>query len=124
MATRRTKSLSTKVTDVEYELARNAAAPVTISEWARKVLLQAAQPDPLATALLAEFLALRVILLNLHYALASGKAVTEESMSALIERADRDKWSKVDTRLAAMRARTDAKPKKEADDLTLWLPYL
>jgi hypothetical protein len=57
MATRRTKSISTKVTDAEYEQAASAAAPLTISEWARNVLLHATQPDPIVTALLAEVLA-------------------------------------------------------------------
>jgi anti-sigma regulatory factor (Ser/Thr protein kinase) len=56
MATRRTKSISTKVTDAEYEQAASAAAPLTISEWARNVLLHATQPDPIVTALLAEVL--------------------------------------------------------------------
>jgi hypothetical protein len=107
MATRRTRSLSTKVTDVEYELAANAAAPLTISEWARKMLLQAVRPDPMVTALLAELLALRTILLNLHFALAEGKTVTADFMNALIERADHDKWKKVDDRLAAIRTRTE-----------------
>ena len=108
MATRRTKSLSTKVTDVEYELAASAAAPLTISEWARKTLFQAGQPDPMVTACLAELLALRIILLNLHFALAEGKTVTGDFMLALIEQADHDKWKKADDRLAALRARTDS----------------
>jgi hypothetical protein len=108
MATRRTKSLSTKVTDAECDLAASAAAPLTISEWARKVLLQAMQFDPMVTALLAEILALRVILLNLHFALAEGKTVSDEFLRALIERADNDKWSKLDDRLAAIRARNES----------------
>jgi len=108
MATRRTKSLSTKVTDAEYELVASLAAPLTISEWARKTLLHAVQPDPMVTALLAEFLALRVILLNLHFALVDGTAVTADSMRALIDRADHDKWRKVDERLSAIQARTES----------------
>ena len=108
MATRRTKSLSTKVTDAEYELVASLAVPLTVSEWARKTLLHAAQPDPMVTALLAEVLALRVILLNLHFALVDGTAVTADSMRALIDRADRDKWKKVDERLSAIRARTES----------------
>jgi hypothetical protein len=108
MAARRTKSLSTKVTDAEYQLAASAADPMTISEWVRKLVLQAAQPDPVVTALLAELLALRVILLNLHFALAEGNTVTVDSMRALIDRADHNKWNKVDERLAAIRARTES----------------
>src|SRR5687768_3312719 len=108
MATRRTRSLSTKVTAAEYELAANAAAPLTISAWARKLLLQDVQPDPMVTALLAEFIALRVIVLNLHFALAEGKTVTADLMNTLIERADHDKWKKLDDRLAAIRVRTES----------------
>jgi hypothetical protein len=107
MPTPRTKSISTKVTEAEYERAVNMAAPVTVSEWARKTLLQAAQPDPLVTTLLAELLALRTILLNLHFALLAGTTVTAETMQALINRADHNKWNKVDERLAAIRARTE-----------------
>ena len=108
MATRRTKSLSTKVTDAEYELIPGLAGPITISEWARKILLDAAQPDPMMTALLAEVLALRVILLNLHFALVVGTAVTADSMRSLIDRADCDKWKKADERLTAIRAGTES----------------
>jgi len=108
MATRRTKSLSTKITDAEYELVASLAPPLTVSEWARKTLLHGLRPDPMTTALLAELLALRVILLNLHFALIEGTPVTADSMRALIDRADHDKWNKVDDRLAAIRARTES----------------
>ena len=41
--------------------------------------------------LLAEVLAPRTILLNLHFHLCSGTTVTAETMQRLIERADQDK---------------------------------
>ena len=41
--------------------------------------------------MLAELLALRAILLNLHFHLCSGTPVTAETMQRLIERADQDK---------------------------------
>jgi hypothetical protein len=108
MPTPRTKSISTKVTEAEYERAASMAHSLTISEWARKTLLQVAEPDPIVTALLAELLALRTILLNLHFALLEGTTLTAETMQALINRADHDKWNKVDERLAVVRTRTES----------------
>ena len=54
MATRRTKSVSTKVTEAEYDVIARRAEPLTVSEWARGILLGATQPDPLHFLLLAE----------------------------------------------------------------------
>jgi hypothetical protein len=48
---------------------------------------------------LAEVLALRTILLNLHFHLCSGAAVTAETMQRLIERADEDKHQQAEARL-------------------------
>ena len=54
MATRRTKSISTKVTEAEYDAIVRRAEPQTVSAWARGILVGAAQPDPLHFLLLAE----------------------------------------------------------------------
>ena len=59
MATPRTKSLSTKVTEAEYALVQALAGTQTVSEWARAVLLKAAQPDPIPLVVLAEMIAVR-----------------------------------------------------------------
>jgi hypothetical protein len=104
MAARRTKSVSTKVTEAEYEAIARRAEPLTVSEWARGILLGAAQPDPLHFLLLAEFLALRTIVLNLSFALAATGPPTTEAMQALINRADADKVSKAEDRIARLRA--------------------
>ena len=61
------------------------AGEQTISEWVRAVLLRAATPSA-EPVLLAELLALRAILLNLHFALCSGEPVTAETMRRLIDR--------------------------------------
>jgi hypothetical protein len=106
MATRRTKSISTKVTDAEYELVARLAAPLTISEWARAVLLKTSQPDPTALVVVAEMLAVRTILLNLHAAAVSGETPTAETVQRLIDRADRDKWSKAHARLDVAKSTT------------------
>ena len=57
----------------------------------RDVLLSTATPRPPDQVLLAEILALRTIVLNLHFALAAGETATADAMRRLIERADEDK---------------------------------
>jgi hypothetical protein len=101
MASRRTKSISTKVTPEEYARLAALAGEETISEWARRVLLRAATPAPGETAVLAELIALRTILLNLHFAVQNGEPLTREEMHELIERADHDKMRLAEKRLAS-----------------------
>jgi len=99
MATQRTKSISTKVTEVEYDAIVRRADPQTVSAWARGILVSAAQPDPLQFLLLAELLALRTIMLNLNFALASSGPPSVEAMHSLIDRADHDKLNKAAERI-------------------------
>ena len=102
MASRRTKSIGTKVTAEEYDRIRELAGEQPVSEWVRVALLKAAADMPAVDSIvLAELLALRAILLNLHFHLCSGMPVTAETMQRLIERADQDKRQKVQARLAA-----------------------
>ena len=100
MPSLRTKSISTKVTDEEYALFEALAGGQTISEWTRDVLLKATKPDSAEQTLLAEVLALRTILLNLHFAVSQGQTLTGEDMRQLIDRADQNKLSKARERLA------------------------
>ena len=100
MPSLRTKSISTKVTDDEYAQFEVLAGEQTISEWARDVLLKATKPDSAEQTVLAEVLALRTILLNLHFAVSQGQTLTEEDMRQLIDRADQNKFSKARQRLA------------------------
>ena len=100
MPSLRTKSISTKVTDEEYALFEALAGGQTISEWAREVLLKATKPDSAEQTVLAEVLALRTILLNLHFAVSQGQTLTGEDMRQLIDRADQNKLSKAQERLA------------------------
>jgi len=100
MPSLRTKSISTKVTDEEYAQFEALAGGLTISEWAREVLLKATKPNAGEQTLLAEVLALRTILLNVHFAVSQGQTLTTEDMQRLIERADQDKLSKARQRLA------------------------
>jgi len=98
MASRRTKSIGTKVTPEEYDRIHALAGEQPISEWVRAALLKAAADAPAADSMvLAELLALRTILLNLHFHLCSGTPVNAESM----QRADREKRQQAEARLAA-----------------------
>ena len=102
MASRRTKSIGTKVTPEEYDRIHALAGEQPISEWVRAALLKAAADPPAADSIvLAEVLALRTILLNLHFHLSSGRPVTPDTMQRLIERADQDKRQQAEARLAA-----------------------
>lgn len=100
MPTLRTKSISTKVTDEEYAQFETLAGEQTISEWARDVLLKATEPNAGEQTVLAEVLALRTILLNMHFVMSQGQTLTAEEMKQLIERADQNKLSKARERLA------------------------
>ena len=101
MASRRTKSIGTKVTPEEYARLQTLAGGQPISEWVRAAIVKAADPPPADSIVLAELLALRTILLNLHFHLASGTPVAAETMQRLIERADQDKYQQAEARLTA-----------------------
>ena len=100
MPSLRTKSVSTKVTDEEYAQFEALASGQTISEWARDVLLKATKPNAREQTVLAEVLALRTILLNIHFAISQGQTLTVEEMQQLIKRADQNKLSNARQRLA------------------------
>lgn len=97
----RTKCISTKVTDAEYATLEYKATGETLSAWARGVLLSAARSHPPELVLVAEFLALRTIVLNLLFAVAAGEPPTAEAMHRLIDRADQEKLRKAQERLSA-----------------------
>jgi hypothetical protein len=101
MASRRTKSIGSKVTPQKYDRIHALAGDQPISEWVRAALLNAADASPVDSVVLAELLALRTILLNLHFYLCSGSPVTADTMQRLIERADQDKQQQAEARLTA-----------------------
>ena len=105
MASRRTKSIGTKVTPDEYARIQALAGEQPVSEWVRATLLKATNASPTDSIVLAELLALRTILLNLHFHLGSGTPVAAETMQRLIERADQDKYQQVEARLTAANRR-------------------
>jgi hypothetical protein len=76
---------------------------MSLSEWVRKELLKRAEdqrPSMAEQTLLAEMLALRTILLNLHFTVAKGEPLTAEYMQTIINRADATKVQKAIDRLA------------------------
>jgi len=102
MASRRTKSIGTKVTPEEYARIQTRAGEQPVSEWVRAALLRASEDTPATNSIvLAELLALRAILLNVHFHLCNGTPLTAETMQRLIERADQDKRQKAQARFAA-----------------------
>ena len=99
MAAPRNKSISTKVTDEEYARFEALAGEQTISEWARDALLKTAEPSTADQTIVAELLALRMILLNVLFSVANHEPVTEEEMQNIIRRADARKLAKALERL-------------------------
>jgi hypothetical protein len=87
---RRTKSVTTKVTEAEYvRLEEKAAAGgLNLSEWVRGLLL-ASQTKTGTGVVLAEMLALRSILLNLFFRVSQGEPVPAEEMKSIILKAGR-----------------------------------
>jgi hypothetical protein len=100
MKTLRTRCVSTKVTDAEYATFQRLAQPRSVSEWMRGVLHDRVVQREIEDLLLAEFLALRTILLNLHFAVATGHAPTADEMRQWIERGDKDRFRKAQERRA------------------------
>jgi hypothetical protein len=75
----RNRTVGCKMTDDEYERlsAVVESEGMTLGEWCREVLLERAEgrkPSVIEETLLAEVLALRTILLNLHFTVAKGEA--------------------------------------------------
>ncbi len=104
MSELRTKTVSTKVTAQEYDMFVALAASRPLGEWVREVVLRAAMTDPSAAAqcaLLEEVLALRRVVLNLGFALATGERITTEHMRRLIAEADTEKAEQARARLSA-----------------------
>ena len=87
-----------------------------LGEWVREALLSApaeSGPDSGEVAL-GEILALRSLLLNLHFRAAKGEPLAESEMRVLIERADGSKIERARERMKVVRA-TVAEPEPEAE---------
>ena len=124
----RTKSVGTKVSEAEFALLEERArgAGMRLAEWVREALLSApveSGPDSGEVAL-GEILALRSLLLNLHFRAAKGEAIPEPEMRGLIERADETKMQRARERIEAVRAASkpaatepEAEPETEPEEV-------
>jgi hypothetical protein len=124
----RTKSVGTKVSEAEFALLEERArgAGMRLAEWVREALL-AAPVEPVASSgvdsgevALGEILALRSLLLNLHFRAAKGEPVAEAEMRGLIERADGAKIERARERMEAVRtaARATVPQPETASEMT------
>ena len=108
----RTKSVGTKVSEAEFALLEERArgAGMRLAEWVREALLSAPVESSVDSGevALGEVLALRSLLLNLHFRAAKGEAIPEPEMRGLIERADETKMQRARERLEAVRAAAKA----------------
>ena len=82
----RNRTVGCKMSDSEYERlsAVVESEGMTLGEWCREVLLERAdgrKPSVIEETLLAEVLALRTILLNLHFTVAKGEAITADRLA-------------------------------------------
>lgn len=108
--TQLTSSISSKLSPSQHAAlkARAEAQGVKVSEYARQILLASLncklEPNNLIPLLLAETVALRGIVLNVIFALASGETVTAEKMQSLIAHADAEKAAKSQRLLSASQA--------------------
>jgi hypothetical protein len=100
----RIKSVSTKVSEAEFALLEERArgAGMRLGEWVREALLSAPMDAGVDSGevALSEILALRSLLLNLHFRSAT---IPEAEMRGLIERADGSKLERARERIAAVR---------------------
>jgi hypothetical protein len=114
-ASLRTKSIGTKVSDAEYAAleARARAENLTLSEWMRAKLLESdtdggrTADDLVGEVLLAEFLALRALFLNLR-PLPGHDLPGEGEVRAEIARVDATKMQRARERLAAQKKASEA----------------
>ena len=97
VGTRMTPEEAKRVTDSA------AAAGVTVSEWVRRSLLEAADCPPWARLMLSEFLALRSVVVDLQRDLMQGVKPSTERVKAILDVAETRKFAQADGRLATLR---------------------
>lgn len=101
----RSKSVGTKVSELQFAtlMQRANAQNLTISEWARDVLLSATEANinPAITVLLAELIATRTILINLNYAIANSESLDADALRNLLAKADSAKMQRAEVLLKA-----------------------
>lgn len=101
-----TGNVTARVTPEEQARLQERAehAGLTLSEWARQVLLEAVGSSQETRLLLAELLALRMIVLRLHLDLIEGDQPTKERVKEILERADATKHALAEQRIQSTRS--------------------
>lgn len=105
----RNRTVGSKVTESEYEQLTAVAERegLTLGEWCRELLLAQAnanetkKPSATEQTILAEFMALRMILLNALSKLGAKVEFTEQEFKGLVELADQERFQRAQERLAA-----------------------
>jgi len=80
---------------------RAAEAGLSKSEWCRQAILNALETPPDTRLLLAEFLALRALVLALHTDILQGNKLTEQRVAAAIQQVEAKKFIMAENRLRA-----------------------
>lgn len=91
-----------KVTAEELTSIRNRAAAegLTVSEWGRLKLLSALNVDPVVRTMMAEFLAMRRVVLALYTeARRGGKELSQAAIDNLVADSDYRKYAMADRRI-------------------------
>jgi hypothetical protein len=102
-----TRTIATKVTAAEYEIAQSCAAQAgkTVSGWLRSFIPGGDSSElgheRSACLLLAEVLALRSILITLLFHIGNQSALTQDEVSRLIQQTDGEKLVRAKTQLAS-----------------------
>ena len=105
----RNRTVGSKMTENEYEQLAAVAERegLTLGEWCSEVLLAHAnasdvkKPSATERTLLAEFVALRMILLNAISKIGRQVELSERDLQVLTERADQERFSRAQERLTS-----------------------
>ncbi|MGH9638460.1 MAG: plasmid mobilization protein [Bryobacteraceae bacterium] len=112
----RSVTVSTKVSEEENAQLEALAETrgLTMSEWCREVLLGELKAAPTEETMLAEIMALRMIVLNAFYKLVQGEKLSAGEMQELIDRADGERFRRSGERLKETAARKKAGGEKSS----------
>ena len=116
----KSRSIGTKLSPEQHASVESRARKqdLGVSEYVRQTLMAAQhQPstDTVLLVLLQETMALRTILLNLLFSLASGERITADKMQAWITRADAEKSAKASNLLSAAPAEDEISTAQEQE---------
>lgn len=96
----RTIGIRLTADELEGVRSRSKNEGLTVSEWGRLTLLRALQVDPVTRTMMAEFLAMRRIVLTLHTELRTGgKELSAAAIDRLVADTDLRKCALADRRI-------------------------